>query len=442
MDDKKPREWNLPEADENASSREFALDDPEAPPSVSSNKEEFWNPFRHPICLSLPLRSGTASAWKEHIPFGMVLVDLVRPRVLVELGTHSGESYCAFCQAVQELRIATRCYAIDTWKGDPQTGFYGREVLDELRQHHDPLYGGFSRLIQSTFEDALEHFDDASIDLLHLDGYHTYEAVRQEFQFWLPKLSPRAVVVLHDTNVREKDFGVHRFWREMSEKYPSFEFPFCHGLGVLAVGDHVPKRLRLFLKATRGGAAIVNSFFHRLGQDTARRTQAAKNEAVLRTHIREQRRMFDDIKNDLKGQLREAEDRARTLEKRVFELEQVPSSAQRDLQVTPDRFQATGADENERLIRALRDQLSIAEAAHARARDEMGAKDRVIQELFDIIAQKDRALCEMTQSAAWSLVKTLRRLRLVFAPRGTRREWFWRKLLKWPAISSQSSGAG
>lgn len=81
-----------------------------------------WNPLRYPICLSAPRKRSTLSAWKEHIPFAMLLVELTRPRVIVELGTHGGDSYCAFCQAVQELGLPTRCYAVDTWRGDGQTG--------------------------------------------------------------------------------------------------------------------------------------------------------------------------------------------------------------------------------------------------------------------------------------------------------------------------------
>ena len=91
------------------------------------------NPLDHPICLSAPKRLSAASAWNEHVPFAMLLVDLVRPRVLVELGAHSGVSYCAFCQAAAELRLDTQCHAIDTWKGDEQTGLYGPDVLNELR---------------------------------------------------------------------------------------------------------------------------------------------------------------------------------------------------------------------------------------------------------------------------------------------------------------------
>ena len=342
MDDEKPREWHVAETDENTNSRQLlAFGDEERLRAVSATERASWNPLRHPIYLSLPIRSSADSAWKEHVPFGMVLVDLVRPRVLVELGTHTGESYCGFCQAVRELRLSTRCYAIDTWKGDPQTGFYGAEVLDELRQHHDALYGGFSRLIQSTFDDALEHFEDASIDLLHLDGFHTYEAVQHDFLSWFPKLSPRAVVVLHDTNVREGNFGVHRFWREVNEKYASFEFPFSHGLGVLAVGDHVPKRLSSFLRTAQSQPAMVNSFFYRLGHYNSLRTRAAINEAALKNHICEQERTFHEMQHGLQLRIQAAEKLAGSLEDKTSELERALSAAQRELQ-------AVGADRDEK----------------------------------------------------------------------------------------------
>ena len=124
------------------------------------------NPLDHPICFSSPERLTHVTSWHEHIPFAMLLVDLLRPRMIVELGTHLGDSYCAFCQAVKELNLDTRCYAVDTWQGDSHSGLYDADVLDDLRAHHDPLYGSFSSLIQSTFDDALKNFADGSINLL------------------------------------------------------------------------------------------------------------------------------------------------------------------------------------------------------------------------------------------------------------------------------------
>ena len=223
------------------------------------------NPLDHPVCLSPPRRLSRGTAWEEHLPFAMFLIDLARPAVFVELGTHYGDSYCAFCQAVSELHLPTRCYAVDTWTGDTHSGFYGPEVLEGLRAHHDPLYGSFSRLIPSTFDEALAYFGDATIDLLHIDGYHTYEAVKRDFESWLPKLSERGVVLFHDVNVRERDFGVWRLWDELRERYPSFTFNHGHGLGVLGVGHKPPDLVQPLFRASAAEARCLASFFFELG---------------------------------------------------------------------------------------------------------------------------------------------------------------------------------
>lgn len=223
------------------------------------------HPLDHPICLEEPERRLSRGAWREHIPFGMMLIDLLRPRVLVELGTYLGNSYCAFCQAVERLETGTRCYAIDSWTGDDQAGFYGPEVLEELRAYHDPRYGAFSTLIQSSFDDARPQFADASIDLLHIDGHHSYESVKANFDSWLAKVSSRGVILFHDTHEFREGFGVHRLWAELKGRYRStFEFHHGHGLGVLALGEVSPELERLFA-ASPDEAEVLREFFRLIG---------------------------------------------------------------------------------------------------------------------------------------------------------------------------------
>jgi len=190
------------------------------------------------------------SAWLEHGPFAFWIVQACRPKVLVELGTHNGFSYFAFCQAIRSLGLPTSAYAVDTWKGDEHAGFYGEQVFDEVRAANAP-YAGFSQLIRSTFDEALARFEDGSIDLLHIDGRHRYEDVAHDFQTWRPKLSRRAIVLFHDIEVRERDFGVWKLWEELRSRHPSFEFTHGHGLGVLSIGADIPPGVHaLLLSAT------------------------------------------------------------------------------------------------------------------------------------------------------------------------------------------------
>ena len=214
------------------------------------------------ISFSTPDRV-VESAWLAHAPFAFWLIAALRPGTLVELGTYRGFSYLTFCQAVAKLGLPTRCTAVDNWEGDAHSGRYGPGVLADLRRAHDASYSDFSTLIQSSFDDAVGRFADGSIDLLHIDGSHRYEDVRHDFELWRPKLSLRAVVLLHDT--QEHEFGVPRLWSELKSRFPAFEFMHGHGLGVLSVGHDVPPKVGRLLAASGAVAEQIRGIYGRLG---------------------------------------------------------------------------------------------------------------------------------------------------------------------------------
>jgi hypothetical protein len=85
------------------------------------------------------------------------VVRAVKPRTLVELGTHNGVSYSAFCEAVARGGLDTRCFAVDTWRGDDHARHYGEEVYLDFRRFHDSRSGAFSELLRCTFNDALSY---------------------------------------------------------------------------------------------------------------------------------------------------------------------------------------------------------------------------------------------------------------------------------------------
>lgn len=205
------------------------------------------------------------SGWVEHIPFAFELINKLKPAIIVELGVFQGSSYFSFCQAVHDLRLPSVCYGIDTWQGDEHAGFLTEEIFNTVSEYNKTTYADFSNLIRSDFNDALQLFADKSIDLLHIDGLHTYEAVKNDFESWLPKLSDSSIVLFHDIAVKDRGFGVFKLWEELSAIYPSFSFEHGYGLGVLASGKNIPPDIFPLFHYSQPQITEVRTIYHRLG---------------------------------------------------------------------------------------------------------------------------------------------------------------------------------
>jgi len=207
------------------------------------------------------------NAWVGHLPFAAWVMQEAAPKIFVELGSHSGNSYFSFCQSALENYLPTKCFAVDTWQGDEHAGYYSDAIFNKVNAHNQANYAGFSRLLRMTFDDAAAYFADKSIGLLHIDGLHTYEAVKHDFETWLPKLAPAAVVLFHDTNVRERGFGVWKLWEELQVLYPSnIEFLHSHGLGVLQLNDATEENKIEWLEASANAKKSIQNYFASLGE--------------------------------------------------------------------------------------------------------------------------------------------------------------------------------
>ena len=214
----------------------------------------------------IPRTVQSPNAWVGHLHFAAWIIREISPKTFVELGSHNGNSYFSFCQSVMKGGTSTKCYGIDSWKGDVHAGLYGEEIFTEVNEYNQKNYAEFSTLMRMFFDDAVDKFEDESIDLLHIDGLHTYEAVLHDFETWLPKLSPGAVVMFHDTNVREKNFGVYKLWEELQSQYPNnIEFKHSHGLGVLQLETAEYDKQLDWLQSDSPSQKLLLNYFSSLG---------------------------------------------------------------------------------------------------------------------------------------------------------------------------------
>jgi hypothetical protein len=152
----------------------------------------------HLVRLVVPERKAS-TAWMHHAPPGMLLVvDLVLPTPLVELGASTGVAYCTFCtfvQAVDTLRLSTCCFAADTRGDAPCGGHNSDDVFEDLKKDHEHRYGALSTLLRSALEDAVCRFVNRSIDPLHINGPRAYQAARHDVETWLLKMSRRGILI-------------------------------------------------------------------------------------------------------------------------------------------------------------------------------------------------------------------------------------------------------
>ncbi len=200
--------------------------------------------FRVPTFLS------DVHSWHGHIAFAQVIIHRMKPRVVVELGVHKGDSFLAFFDGIKSVQdldpdYEPFLYGVDTWCGDQHAGYYSAEG-ESYKQNIQQLVGSSGVLIQKTFDDAASMFSEGvlreivPINLLHIDGYHTYEAVRHDFETWQPLMARDGVILFHDSQEVGNEFGVGKFMKDLKDKgHGYFEFTHSHGLAVVSANPGI-----------------------------------------------------------------------------------------------------------------------------------------------------------------------------------------------------------
>jgi predicted O-methyltransferase YrrM len=138
-----------------------------------------------------------------------------RPQVIAEIGSLWGGTLWAW----KRIRPDAVVIGIDLEGG--RFGTKGASVKVPAGVH---LIEGDSH--ETTTLRRLETLLGArKVDLLFIDGDHTYGGVRRDFEMYAPLVRPGGIVAFHDVlRHSQPDCEVNRFWSEIKEHYPTRTF--------------------------------------------------------------------------------------------------------------------------------------------------------------------------------------------------------------------------
>ena len=212
-----------------------------------SEHRAFTDVFIPPYSTNVDWQSGLGDA--AFALYGLVRAQ--RPNVIVEIGSARGRSTCALALACR-LNGVGRVYAIDPHTINPWTEIgTGGSTEAFLRERlRDYRLDEWCDVIVGTSADAAKTWS-TQVDLLFVDGDHSLDGVRSDFELFRPWLAPNALVVFHDTawshhtlpedaphpgDLREKlaTMGVPQYLEMLkAEGYQSITLPLLPGLTIL-----------------------------------------------------------------------------------------------------------------------------------------------------------------------------------------------------------------
>lgn len=166
------------------------------------------------------------SAWKGHRVFAEWLVEMLEPTTIVELGVDYGYSSFVFANALLSLGKNGKVYGVDLFQGDIHTGFRNtHEFVCEQIVTHDL---NTMNIIQGEFSQIADTWN-LPIQILHIDGLHTYDAVKHDFECWERFVTTDGITLFHDV---ESFPEVGRFFKDLKNTHDAYIGYFQHSAGL------------------------------------------------------------------------------------------------------------------------------------------------------------------------------------------------------------------
>lgn len=165
--------------------------------------------------------------YREELELLAEEIEKRQPRTILEIGTASGGTLFLASRLTGDDALII---SIDLPDGEFGGGY---------PKWKSPLYHSFKRKNQTmelvrgdshtaeVLSQVAKYLDGRAVDYLFLDGDHTYEGVKQDFEAYSKFLAPDAFVAFHDIvsdKTNPPNHFVSVFWEEVKQQYPHKEF--------------------------------------------------------------------------------------------------------------------------------------------------------------------------------------------------------------------------
>lgn len=171
------------------------------------------------------------SAWRGHHYFALWLVKELQPLTIIDLGVDRG--FSTFILAAQKIG---NVYGIDWFSGEKYADYIPVMRSKSIMKKKFGIKN--ITIIKGKFSEVAKKWKK-KIDILHIDGAHTYKDVKEDYQAWRQFLDENSVVLFHDTNAYE---GVTRFFGELD--LPKYNFTHSFGLGVVSKNKELISKIK------------------------------------------------------------------------------------------------------------------------------------------------------------------------------------------------------
>jgi len=162
----------------------------------------------------------------------------MKPKTICEIGTASGGTLFLFTRiACSDAKI----FSIDLARGNFGAGypsckipFYKNFVKDNQKIH---ILREDSHQ-QETLEKLKKLLAGKRFDFLFIDGDHTYEGVKKDFEMYAPLVKKGGILALHDIALHPFETGseVNKFWQENKNNFKYSEIIYNQKQGWAGIG--------------------------------------------------------------------------------------------------------------------------------------------------------------------------------------------------------------